>query len=147
PAARRAELGRRRRRCKDRPRPEGGTMARIHRSVLGALVALALVAAACGDDDDSGDGAAGAQSTTTEGAEASTTTGAPTPGGVITVGQFSAPPGLDPALLAGGGTVGGNEAAAIFDTLIRYNNETQEYEPRTAESLEPNEDHTVWTMK
>jgi peptide/nickel transport system substrate-binding protein len=112
---------------------------------LCVVMALALLAAACGDDGGGGtaeepDGSTTAPTETTTAAE-------PQRGGIITIGQYSTPPGLDPALLAGGGTVGGNEAAALYDTLIRYNLETQEYEGRTAESMEPNADFTEWTMK
>ncbi|HEV8296635.1 MAG TPA: ABC transporter substrate-binding protein [Acidimicrobiales bacterium] len=110
--------------------------------LLAAVVAISLLAAACGDDKgDSNEGGS------TTGATGSGATAAPTKGGVITVGQFSAAPGLDPAVLAGGGTVGANENAALYDTLMRYNNETQKYEGRTALSMEPNADASEWTMK
>jgi peptide/nickel transport system substrate-binding protein len=118
-------------------------MRRFWRSWIAVLVAVTLVAAACGDDSDGG----GSANPTTTGGGGPTTTAAPQKGGVITVGQFSAPPGLDPAVLAGGGTVGGNEAAALYDTLMRFNSETQKYEGRTAESMTPNADFTEWTMK
>ncbi|HEV8297385.1 MAG TPA: ABC transporter substrate-binding protein [Acidimicrobiales bacterium] len=103
-----------------------------------------LLAAACGDD-----GGGGSESTTTKagGSTASTTTLAPQKGGIATIGQFSAAPGLDPAKLAGGGTVGGMEHMAIYDVLMRYNNVTGKYEPRTAASLTPNADNSVWTLK
>jgi peptide/nickel transport system substrate-binding protein len=109
--------------------------------VLAAAIALSLVAAACGDDGGGGTTASDAPG------PASGATATPSKGGVITVGQFSAAPGLDPALLAGGGTVGANELAAMYDVLMRYNNETQKYEGRTAESMTPNADFTEWTMK
>jgi peptide/nickel transport system substrate-binding protein len=66
---------------------------------------------------------------------------------VATIGAYSRDTGLDPAKLAGGGTVGGNELAAIYDTIMRYNDVNGKYEPRTAESLTPNTDFTVWTLK
>src|SRR5690606_19878214 len=49
--------------------------------------------------------------------------------------------------LGSGGSVGGMEFAAIYDTVMRYNTETKEYEPNIAESLTPNEDNTEWTLK
>jgi peptide/nickel transport system substrate-binding protein len=110
-----------------------------------ALVALAMVGVACGD---SGSSNSNSQSNNTSNSTTSAASaGTPQRGGVITVGQFSAAPGLDPALLAGGGTVGGNENAALYDELMRYNPETQKYEGRTAESMTPNADFTQWTMK
>jgi peptide/nickel transport system substrate-binding protein len=103
---------------------------------LALFLALALVAAACGDDDngvlDPGNG---------------TGPGEPQVGGTITVGVFSNAPGLDPAKLAGGGTVGGMEMGAIYDYIVRYNPETTEYEPRTAESVEANDDFSQWTVR
>ena len=112
---------------------------------LAALFAVATVAAACGDSGTSGSG----QSTTTgpSTTAGSTTTAAPTKGGVITVGQFSREPGLDPAKLAGGGTVGGSELAAMYDTLLRYDPEKGVYEPQLAESFKPNADYSEWTLK
>jgi peptide/nickel transport system substrate-binding protein len=115
--------------------------------VLAASLVVVMVAAACGDDGgDSDDGAPSGDGATTTEAGAGDA-GEPQSGGVITVGQFSSPPGLAPYVLQGGGTVGGNENGALYDTLLRYNVETEEYEPRTAESMEPNEDYSVWTMK
>jgi peptide/nickel transport system substrate-binding protein len=116
----------------------------------GALaIAAAMALAACGDDgdDDAGGARATATTTATSGGPNTTAAGQPERGGVITVGQYSAPPGLDPAKLQGGGTVGGMEHFALYDVIMGYDNETDEYEPRTAESLEPNGDFSVWTLK
>lgn len=117
----------------------GGARRRL--AAIGILVLVAF-AAACGDSGGSESG-----STTSAGGGGPTTTLTPQKGGVVTVGQFSAPPGLDPAKLAGGGTVGGMEMAALYDVLVRYNNVTEKYEPRTAESLTPNADFSEWTLK
>ena len=57
------------------------------------------------------------------------TTAAPVKGGTITVGQYSRENGLDPTKLNGGGTVGGSELAALYDTLMRYNPETGAFPP------------------
>ncbi len=43
--------------------------------------------------------------------------------------------------------VGATEMAAIYDTVVRWNPATGSYDPRTAESLTPNADFTVWTLK
>jgi peptide/nickel transport system substrate-binding protein len=45
------------------------------------------------------------------------------------------------------GSVGAIELSAIYDTLMRYNPDTKKYEGRTAQSLEPNADFTLWTLK
>src|SRR4029434_4882335 len=55
--------------------------------------------------------------------------------------------GLDPIVSTGGGITGGTEMAAIFDTLTRYNTDTNKIEMRTAESVTPNADSTEWTIK
>ncbi len=115
------------------------------RIVAGAL-AFSVLAAACGDDGGTETSEGGASTGSTGTAAASTTTAAPTKGGIVTIGTFSNAPGLDPAKLAGGGTVGGMEVGAIFDTIVRYNNETGKYEPRTGE-FTPNADFTQWTLK
>ena len=39
------------------------------------------------------------------------------------------------------------ELAAIYDTLMRFDPLTGKYEPLTAESMTPNADFTVWTLK
>jgi peptide/nickel transport system substrate-binding protein len=111
--------------------------------LLACVFAIGLVAAACGDSDESSPETTGGPGTNP------TTTAKPAPvsGGVVTIGQFSREGGLDPAKLAGGGTVGGTEGAAMFDTLMQYDAPTGKYIGRTAESLTPNADLTEWTMK
>jgi peptide/nickel transport system substrate-binding protein len=113
---------------------------------LTCVFVIGLVAAACGDSKES--------SSTTTGGSGVTATSPPTTskltpvsGGTVTIGQFSREGGLDPAKLAGGGTVGGTEGAAMFDTLMQYDAPTGKYIGRTAESLTPNADLTEWTMK
>ncbi|WP_308340781.1 ABC transporter substrate-binding protein [Rhodococcus sp. USK10] len=67
-------------------------------------------------------------------------------GGSITHGTLLSPRGLDPVGQPGAAGSGGTEVQALFDTLMTYNTVTQQYEPQVARSLEPNADHTVWTM-
>jgi peptide/nickel transport system substrate-binding protein len=105
---------------------------------------VTLVAAACGDDGGGDDGATGVSTTKAGGATTSLT---PQKGGILTFGQFSKEAGLDPAQLAGGGTVGGTENAAMYDTIMRLDHATGKYVGRTAESMTPNADFTVWTLK
>ena len=121
------------------------------RLVASALL-LSLGAAACGDDG----GKAASDTASTTGASStggtgktgavSTTTIAPVKGGIITVGTYSNSAGLDPVKIAGGGTVGGMENAAIYDVIVRYDNTTGKYEPRTG-AFTANADSTVWTLK
>ncbi len=127
-------------------------MVRMPRSwrVLAFVCSLGLIAAACGDD---GGRAAPASSSGTAGSGASgsaatTTTLTPKRGGTITISEFSAAGGLDPAKIGNSGTTGGNTALAIYDTLMGYNPLTGKYYGRTAQSLEAtNADFTSWTLK
>ena len=111
---------------------------RSHMKMFAAVTAsLALTLTACGSGgSDSG--------------EATSASGECTPdrvGGSVTQATQLSPRGLDPVGQPGAGSSGGTEVQALFDTLIVYNAQTQEYEPQVAESLDPNEDHTVWTMR
>jgi peptide/nickel transport system substrate-binding protein len=63
------------------------------------------------------------------------------------MGVYTETSGLDPVVPQGGGTSGNHEMSAIYGTLMRYNNDTRQYEPYMAESLTPNADSTEWTLK
>ena len=94
-----------------------------------ALLALGLVAAACGDDGGSkGSESTGSTGSTGKtGASASTTTATPKKGGTLTVAMYSETRGLDPVIGSGSGTAGGTEMAALFDTIVRWNPDTRKY--------------------
>ncbi|HUP74948.1 MAG TPA: ABC transporter substrate-binding protein [Acidimicrobiales bacterium] len=117
------------------------------RRALAFLAAIAVVATACGDDGGDGE----ASPTTTPGATTTaggpTTTKAPVSGGTLVFGNFSEPASLDNVVSTGSGTTGGTEMAAVFDTLMRYNPDTGEYEGRTAETVTPSADFLEWTIK
>jgi peptide/nickel transport system substrate-binding protein len=108
------------------------------------VAAAALVVTACGDDQSAGDDANAGPSTT---ATASSTTLIPKAGGSITFAVYGESAGLDPTINSGTGVVGGIELVAVYDTLMRYDPATGKYEPRLAQSLEPNADFTRWTLK
>jgi peptide/nickel transport system substrate-binding protein len=100
---------------------------------LSALVALSLVAAACGGDSN-GNGGGSAEPT-----------GDPTPGGkVVYALEAETPDGfcLPEATLAISGI---QVARTIYDTLVQPN-EDGEYEPYLAESVEPNDTYDEWTI-
>src|SRR5687767_5482021 len=120
-------------------------MTRKWRRILVPVFACMLLTAACGDDD--GDGGSTPSTTQSGVTTAPSTTLAPQKGGVLSAGQFTGIQGLDPAKLAGAGSVGAIELSAIYDTLMRYNPVSKKYEGRTAQSLEPNADFTEWTLK
>ena len=67
-------------------------------------------------------------------------------GGTITMGEYV----MLPTFMPGQGQYGirgGAESAAIYDRLMTWNPESQEFEPKLAESLESNDGNTVWTLK
>lgn len=146
------------------------------RSALALFVGASFVIGllGCGDDDtstgDTSDGTAadGVGDTTTDATvtsigpdasagESTGRTGTPTgtdverceatdSGSEVTVGTYFSPGQLDPTLVTGG-LVGGHEVAALYDVLFLYDYETDSVVPRLAESMTPNDDYTVWTLR
>lgn len=53
---------------------------------------------------------------------------------------------LDPAKTAARGESGGSELAAVYDVLLRYDGDTNEFEPRLARSVTPAADGLTWTI-
>lgn len=111
----------------------------MHKNLVALAVGGALLATGCGGDDSSDLSAQDAN-------EADERCTEDHQGGTATMGVFSETRGLDPTEASGSGPAGGTEMAAIYDTLMRFNPDTREYEPRVAESLAPNEDATEWTL-
>ena len=117
---------------------------KLPRFVLPLALVVGLVAAGCGDD---GGGTDVGQSTTSVAATPATTAPQPKSGGSLTVGTFTETPSLDPATNVGTGVTGGMELVALYDTLMTYDPATGKFEGRTAASLTPNADLSVWTLK
>lgn len=64
----------------------------------------------------------------------------------LTVSTAGDRKGFDPAQVTGAGQItGGVELTAIYDTLMRWNPETAEFEPHLAESL-TSDDNITWTL-
>lgn len=135
---------------------------RSHHSIqrlIALLAVLVLFAAACGDDEGDAGGDTGSttpsDSTSTTGDGEGTDTGTDTPvstdcdgtvaGTEIAYGRYAPNRSLDPTV-SSGSLIGGTEIANVFDVLMRFDEETSTYEPRVAESLEPNDDYTEWTL-
>ncbi|WP_305093584.1 ABC transporter substrate-binding protein [Prescottella sp. R16] len=118
-----------------------------HRSGLrlaafGAAAAL-LVGGCASANSESSDSAAA----TTGLVNVASDAGTAVRGGTVTFGSYSFPNALDPTKTQAAGSNGGTEMAAIYDTLIRTDPETGEFEPQLAESLEHNADYTEFTLK
>src|SRR5690606_28991690 len=67
-------------------------------------------------------------------------------GGTLNIGPWVETGSLDPVSIVGG-TSGGQETAALFDTLMRFDPNTGDNEPWVAESLTPDAQNVVWTLK
>ncbi|MCD9623261.1 ABC transporter substrate-binding protein [Rhabdothermincola salaria] len=136
-----------------------GTSTRPRWLVMMAIALFAaLLASSCASDDESGDGGNGGNGGDASGEEiiddGALNTGfvntqdevEPVEGGTLTMGMYSPITSLDPTVINGSGTAGGIEMAALYDVLMRYDYDTGEFVPHLAESLEPNEDFTQWTL-
>jgi peptide/nickel transport system substrate-binding protein len=116
---------------------------------LAALFVVALVAAACGGDDDGDDagGDGGGGDTTTQAAQGAGEPGCDetVPGTQLNYGVFAPTASLDPPQVSGA-LVGGTELAAVYDVLMEFDHENNEFVPKLAESMESNDDFTEWTL-
>lgn len=120
------------------------------------LLAGMLVLGACASDDEGAQAEADGPEGTTEVEEQGPVIQAgwvnetdlePTTGGTLQVTLPAAPFGLDPTVASLGVTTGGAPLTALYDTLIRWDQETGEYHGQLAESIEHNDDFTAWTLK
>ena len=68
------------------------------------------------------------------------------PGSVLNYAGWAPTASLDP-LQSSGSLAGGTELIAIYDVLMREGDAAGTWIPHAAESLEPNTDFTVWTLK
>ena len=112
------------------------------------FVAMALILGACGNDDD--DAAVDPVPTDDNGAVPSDDGEVCTEdrrGGTVTYGTGVEIAGVDPTVALGTGFAGLVELLAMYDPLMRYDVDTGEYVPFLAESLEPNDDLTEWTVR
>ena len=117
----------------------GGRWRRSGRAVVSAgIVGLLIATAACGSDDEGGDGGEGAVVDASD-------AGDPVDGGEIVVGLEAETNSWLPGT-ANFGNPGYNVAYSIYDPLMKRTPEGAP-EPYLAESMEPNADLTVWTLK
>ena len=111
-------------------------------SAIAVLATAAIALTACGGGGDESSDAAGGGGLTPSDSGRCTEENV---GGTITMGEYV----MLPTFMPGQGQYGirgGAESAAIYDRLMRWNPETEEFEPKLAESLESNDDNTVWTL-
>ncbi|WP_244928598.1 ABC transporter substrate-binding protein [Nocardioides sp. W7] len=116
------------------------------------MVATLSLLVGCGGDDDSDGGGGGDAETSgefeyTEGMVGGEDPGGdPKSGGQLSYAMYSEPRSLDPAVSIAAVTTGGTEMAAIYDVLLRYDTESQEFVPQLADSIEANAENTEWTL-
>jgi len=97
---------------------------------------IGLLLAACGSDSKPSAAGSSSQSETVK------------IGGILKIGAFNLASSMDPILGAeDNGCCGGIEQTALYDQLMSYDEATGKYVPVTAESLTPNADFSVWTLK
>lgn len=111
-----------------------------HVRSLAVVSTLAVLLASCGSDSGSADGGGGGGS---GGDDVCTEDRA---GGSITMAMPIFLTTFDPAAAPSIGSNQATEQAALYDTLVRANPDTLEYEPKLAESVTPNDDFTEWTV-
>ncbi len=73
--------------------------------------------------------------------------GDPVDGGTLSFAGYSPVASLDPSKTQPAGSTGGTEMAAVYDLLVRYDAESETYEPQLAKELTANDDYTTWTLK
>ena len=110
---------------------------------LAVLLAVSLLAAACGGGDDDGDTGSADEGDTSGRVEEDA--GEPVPGGTLTFGQESDVATLDVAKNLAQ-PADRNISLAVYDTLMAYDDEG-ELVPFLAESMEASDDLKTYTMK
>ncbi|MDF1604651.1 ABC transporter substrate-binding protein [Nocardioides sp. YIM 152315] len=118
-------------------------------AVLAALALLTTLAACGGDPDpDSSESAGVDLSNLKEGylpGSVPDPDAEPVAGGSVKWAAFAEPASLDPKVTIAALTTGGVEMLNIYDTLLRYDTETQDFAPQLAEGIE-SDDNRTWTL-
>lgn len=107
-----------------------------------ALSLSALTLTACGGGGGAPTTAAGSQALAPAEAGRCTEDKA---GGTITMGEYVMLPSFAPGQ-GQYGVRGSAQSAAVYDRLMRWDPAAEEFEPKLAESLQPSDDNTVWTL-
>ncbi|WP_430330762.1 ABC transporter substrate-binding protein [Rhodococcus sp. ACT016] len=114
-----------------------------------AMVAVGAVAlAGCASaEGDSEDGSSGTTTTAYGIVGDQGDGGTPVKGGTLSFASYAPVTSLDPAVTQPTGPTGGTELAAVYDVLMRYDTESQSFQPQLAKSFEESADHLTWTLK
>jgi peptide/nickel transport system substrate-binding protein len=120
-----------------------GSRPRRGAAVVAAAATVALVLSACSSSSSTGTNASGTVAPANQAAP--TNEGAPTEGGELRVGLPAEIDGLDP-MHSRWSLEGNLIGSALYDTLMTFD-ENRTLIPHLAESVTPNSDGTVWTIK
>ncbi len=118
----------------------------------GLLLAGALALAGCADssessnNDDKDAGSLSDADIYSQGWVGEQSDAEPTSGGTLTMADYAETRSLNPTESYANGAAAGNALAAVYDVLMRRDFESGEWVPQLAESLESNDDKTVWTL-
>ncbi len=118
--------------------------------VAAVLCSSALVVTGCASSDSTDE----ASSSTAESAKEIYVDGLvnveeagdPVEGGTLKVVEYSEAVTLNPIQTYATGQTGLNVMASVYDTLMRWDMESETWEPQLAESLETDDDGTTWTL-
>ena len=121
-------------------------------AVAALAISASLFLASCAGNDDNGGGGGGESADSGSSLKIGMVNeqadpGSPTKGGTLTFSGYSPVTTLDPAKAQVSGSTGGSELSAIYDVLMRYDPIEQTFVPQLAQSLEPNDESTTWTLK
>ncbi|GAB2860306.1 ABC transporter substrate-binding protein [Nocardioides pacificus] len=122
---------------------------RVRLAVAAVVGALLFSSCASADDDDAAkkEGAAVDRGRYTFGLIGDQPeAGDPVDGGTLDFADYGEIRSLSPAASYATGASGGGALVAVYDTLMTLNTESQEFEPKLAESLESSDDLKTWTL-
>lgn len=111
--------------------------------VVATVAVSALALTACGGGPNDSPAASGAGALAPEAAGECTEGRA---GGTITMGEYVMLPSFAPGQ-GHYGVRGGTQSAAVYDRLMRWDVEAEEFVPQLAESLRASDGNTVWTLE
>ncbi len=116
----------------------------LRRAGLAALVATSVALSGCassGDEEQKPEGVA-----LSEGIRGATDSGDPVDGGTLTFAAYGQPATLDPAATIAAATTGGIEMLNLYDTLLRFDSEKQDFLPQLAEGIEHDDTYQRFTL-
>ncbi|WP_305091805.1 ABC transporter substrate-binding protein [Prescottella sp. R16] len=125
--------------------PDRRWRARSTRFTVGAAAVVALVGACAPGSADIAASPARVVENGIVGDRQEPTT--PTRGGTLTMAAYSSVTTLDPTKTPALGSTGGNEMAAVYDVLMRYEPSSGSFLPQMAEALTASPDGQMWTLQ